>query len=95
VLSVTFGSDGDMDGSSGCNTFQGTYVVQPLGTSQGGITITLGPSTTMICPDDIMTQEQAILTALVEATAYHYPPKGLLFALLDSTGTEILSGELQ
>jgi len=95
VLSVTFGIGGDLNGASGCNTFQGTYVVQPASASQGSITISLGPSTTLSCPDDIMAQEQAFLAALGGATAYLYPPGGILFSLLNATGDEVLNGELQ
>jgi polar amino acid transport system substrate-binding protein len=95
VLSVAFESGGQLSGSDGCNTFQGTYIVQPAGLSQGAITITLGPSTTLACAQDVTTQAQAFVTALGQATAYAYPPEGLLLTLLDQTGTDILNGELQ
>jgi heat shock protein HslJ len=95
VLSTSFGSAGELSGASGCNTFQGTYVVEPAGTSQGGITITLGPPTTLSCPEDVMLQEQAFLTALTESTAYLYPPRGILFSLLNAAGDEVLNGELK
>ena len=95
VLTTTFGSGGALSGSSGCNSFQGVYVVQPAGGSQGAITMSLGGSTTLICPSEIMVQEQTFLQALTLATAYYYPPRGILFTLLNETGAEILNGELK
>jgi len=84
-----------LSGSDGCNSFQGTYIVQPSGKSLGGLSLSLGPGTTLACAEDVMTQAQSFRTALGLVTAYSYPPKGLLLGLLDQSGTEVLSGELQ
>jgi heat shock protein HslJ len=95
VLTLGFGSGGSLSGSDGCNTFQGSYVVQPSGKSEGALTITLGPGSAMSCPEEIMTEAQAFRTALGLVRAYYYPPKGLLISLLDQTGVSLLDGQLQ
>lgn len=56
---ATFTSDGRVSGSGGCNTFDGSYELE-------GASIKMGPfaTTRMSCPQPIMDQEQAYLTAL-------------------------------
>ena len=53
--SLTFGSDGKLNGNMGCNGFNGDYKVD-------GDTITFGPitSTMMACADPIMQQESTV-----------------------------------
>jgi cystine transport system substrate-binding protein len=92
--SVAFEGDGELNAFDGCNTHQGTYEIAPAGTSQGGITIELGSSTSMACDAAITDQAVAFLEALDETTAYYFPPRGVLLALLDEDGEEILNGEL-
>jgi heat shock protein HslJ len=97
-LTVTFGNlegTGGLSGFDGCNTFGGTYSVTPTSASQGGLTISLGLGTTAACEPEIMDQAQAFREALSLTTAYVYPPRSLLLELLDQSGTETLSGELQ
>jgi heat shock protein HslJ len=65
-LTATFGDDGHISGSAGCNTYMGSYSVT-------GSNISIGPlaSTRMACtPDDVNTQEQAFLMALEASTTY-------------------------
>jgi len=64
-MSVNFAEDGTISGSSGCNAFAGTYTVD-------GSSITVGElgTTQLICPTDVITQEQAFLTALQASTQY-------------------------
>lgn len=92
--SVAFEGDGELNAFDGCNTHQGTYEIAPAGTSQGGITIELGSSTSMACDAAITDQAVAFLEALDETTAYYFPPRGVLLALLDEDAEEILNGEL-
>jgi polar amino acid transport system substrate-binding protein len=92
---LSFGSDGALDGSDGCNTFVGTYAAQPSGTSQGGLTIAVGPGTTLACPEDVMAQAQSFRTALGLVSAYYLPPKGVTISLLDQTGAAVMDGQLQ
>ncbi len=66
-LTMTFGADGQVSGSAGCNNFTGGYTVD-------GDAITIGPlaSTMMMCadPENVMEQEQMFLSALSAATTY-------------------------
>lgn len=62
---LTFGSDGTIAGSTGCNRFSGAY------TQDGAnLTITLGPMTLMGCPDDVAAQESAVVAALPNVTSF-------------------------
>ena len=96
VLRITFGNNDQVIGLAGCNTYSGTYAVVPAGAVQGSLSIEVTSLTDMLCaePAGIMEQEQAFLQALSEVTAYSYSPKGVLIALTDSAGEDILTGEL-
>ncbi len=68
TIVLEFGEDGRAGGSSGCNRYGGSYILQ-------GATITFGElfSTRMACADSaVMAQEQAYLAALRAATGYTY-----------------------
>ncbi len=64
VATATFGSDGSLSGSGGCNTFAGAYTVD-------GATLTVGPlaATRAIC-DGASDTEDAYLDALQAATGW-------------------------
>ena len=66
-LTTDFGKDGTVSGSSGCNTYNGTYKVD-------GDKITIGPlaSTRMACndPEGVMDQESQFLAALQSAKSF-------------------------
>ena len=66
-LTAIFGTDGNLSGSSGCNTYVGSYKVD-------GDKITIGPlaSTKKFCidPAGVMDQESQFLAALQSAAAY-------------------------
>jgi len=66
-LSITFGDDGTISGSSGCNTFSGQY-----GLSGQSITISPLATTLMACiePEGIGEQETAFLNALQGVAAW-------------------------
>jgi heat shock protein HslJ len=63
MVTVTFDEDGTVSGSTGCNSFSGTYTVE-------GDSPDVGPlaSTAKACADDVMTQEAAFLAAMDNAT---------------------------
>ena len=67
TLTAEFGKDGNLSGSSGCNTYNGAYKVN-------GSQITIGPlaSTRMACADPagVMDQEMQYLSALQSAATY-------------------------
>ena len=62
---VTFGPDGIVSGTAGCNQFSGGYGVE-------GSNITIGPlmSTMMACADELMAQEAALMAALEGAATW-------------------------
>ena len=65
-MSIAFGDDGTVSGSSGCNTFSGTY-------SADGAIIEIGPlaSTQKMCvAEEVMEQEAQFLAALGNASMY-------------------------
>jgi len=93
--SLDFARDGELEAFDGCNTYPGTYEVVPAGTSQGGLTIELEGGTKKACEGAVADQASAFLDAIDETTAYHFPPRGLLLALLDRRAEEILNGELK
>jgi heat shock protein HslJ len=65
TMTADFGTDGTLSGTSGCNTYKGTYAVT-------GNQITIGPlaTTRMVCPQEIMDQETLYLAALQTAATY-------------------------
>jgi uncharacterized lipoprotein YbaY len=64
-LTAVFGTDGQVSGSGGCNTFNGAYQVS-------GNSISIGPLATTFraCESAISTQEQAYLAALQASKTY-------------------------
>ena len=64
-LTADFGTDGNLTGNSGCNTYSATYKVD-------GNKITIGPAATtrMACEQAVMDQEQQYLAALSTAATY-------------------------
>jgi len=80
---ISFGDDGGIAGSTGCNRFFGT------GVSHDGA-IALGPlaTTMMMCPDDAMMQERRILAALDAARSWELG--GEILRLSDEEGRIVL-----
>lgn len=62
---ITFGPDGIVSGTAGCNQFSGGYGIE-------GNDITIGPlmSTMMACEDALMEQEAAVMRALEGAATW-------------------------
>jgi len=66
VITATFGEDGQLTGSAGCNNYFASYTVDG-----GNLTIGQAGSTMMACePAEIMTQETAYLTSLANAATW-------------------------
>lgn len=74
---------GKLSGSTGCNTFGGTY--EQSGSS---LSITLGPSTLIGCPPPLDEQEQAVLAALPKTASFTVDDGSL--TLLDADGATLL-----
>jgi heat shock protein HslJ len=65
-LDATFGDDGIVSGSTGCNSYRGLYTVSALAIAFGSLI-----STRQACPSDAATdQERAFLAALAASTRY-------------------------
>jgi heat shock protein HslJ len=81
-LTATFGEDGTLSGSGGCNTYRATYTA-----NRGRIEIGEPAATKKACasPEGIMEQEAAYLAAL--PTAASYSVEGRSLQLLTDTGT--------
>src|SRR5690606_18023132 len=79
-ITLTFGSQGRISGSAGCNNYNGGYVLE-------GETLTIGPNiaaTMRACiAEALMRQEQTFLQTLPAMTK----------ATIDETGALILSNE--
>lgn len=62
---AVFGADGSLSGTTGCNSFTGTYTVKG-----DALTISALPTTSMPCVADVADQEAGILAALQTATHF-------------------------
>jgi heat shock protein HslJ len=80
--SLTFGIDGTIAGSTGCNRFTGGWDAEA-----DRLTIAPGPMTLRACPGELATQEAAVLTALGATAAYR--SDGQTLALLDADGAAL------
>ena len=72
---ITFGADGTVSGSGGCNNFTGNYTIEDGKLGFGPLA-----SNMMACPDAIMNQETRFHAALAEVETYRIE-QGLLFLL--------------
>ena len=79
-VTATFGADGTISGSGGCNTYSGPYTTS--GTDQ--ITIGALASTEMACPEPAMEIEQMYFAAL--GTVATYQIDGTTLTLRDADG---------
>ena len=79
---LTFGSDGNASGSTGCNSMSGSYATD-------GAALTFGPlaTTRMACQEDLMAQEVAVLEALAGVSGWEIDADGLLHL---TGGTELV-----
>jgi heat shock protein HslJ len=83
-VTATFGADGTLTGSAGCNTYRATYTA-----SNGTIDVSEPVATRKACaePAGVMEQEQAYLSAL--PTAANYTVEGSTLSLLTAQGTYV------
>jgi heat shock protein HslJ len=85
VITLLFGADGIVSGSTGCNNYSAAYTLD-------GEVLTIGPAalTRMMCaePEGIMEQETAYLAAMSSASAYTI--EGDELTLVDATGTRLV-----
>jgi heat shock protein HslJ len=86
TVNALFGSDGNITGSAGCNSYTGSY------THRGQNGISIGPlaTTMMYCGEPgVMDQETAYLANLQAAASYEMTADGKL-QLMDKTGAPVL-----
>ena len=79
-VTATFGEDGTVSGSGGCNTYSGTYTT----TDPDGITIGPVAATEMACPAPAMEIEGMYFAALGSVTTYQI--EGNTLTLRDASG---------
>jgi heat shock protein HslJ len=79
---LAFGLDGNANGSTGCNSLNGTYTVD-------GAALTVGPlaTTRMACEENLMAQEAAVLEALASVSGWEIDADGALHL---TGGTELV-----
>lgn len=90
VVEVSFGEDGNISGSGGCNGFTGNFTAEA-----GTLSIERLASTKKLCtePDGVMEQEAALMAALESATAYSMEGPDLTLTRTDgSTAVTLTRG---
>ncbi|MBV6397529.1 MAG: hypothetical protein HFACDABA_03143 [Anaerolineales bacterium] len=82
--SITFGTDGQVNGNVGCNLFGGGYEIS-------GTQITFAPlrSTRMACMDAVGEQENAILAAFAETA--NFSLDGDLLTIVSADGSSLVT----
>ena len=91
TINAVFSADGSVSGSSGCNTYSGTYSVS----DNNFLTISPLSVTQMACgePEGVMEQEQAYLNVLQAASGYQV--SGGQLQIFSNGGTDGLIYEAQ
>jgi len=84
-VTVTFGSDGNLSGTGGCNRFNAGYTLTGEGLSIGP-----GLRTQMACEAPIMTQEDRFMGLLDQVQGFEVPGPGKL-ALVTAKGERIVA----
>jgi len=87
-VTIEFNEEGRIAGNAGCNRYMGSYEI----TGDGEITIGLVGSTMMMCGDDAMAVEQALLEILPNITEYSIDETSGALTLRTDDGDE-LAGE--
>ena len=79
-ITITFDPSGGLTGSSGCNSYHGTYTVEGELLSIRSLT-----STKMYCsePEGLMAQEERYLSLLSDSTRYQILDRNLVLSYYD------------
>ncbi len=83
AATLSFGADGVLAGSTGCNRIVGTYVQ-----ADSNLTIELGPMTKMACPPDVTAQENAVVANLARVASF---TSGTSLVLATADGATLLT----
>ncbi|WP_416673993.1 META domain-containing protein [Egbenema bharatensis] len=86
--------DGQVGGSNGCNRFFGSYALDENGLDENGLdenalSIQVGGSTLIACPEEFAAQETAFLTGLTQVTRFTIANDEL--QLLNAEGEALLT----
>jgi heat shock protein HslJ len=84
VASLVFRPGGDLSGTTGCNSFGGSYTVQGA-----ALHISLGPMTQMACLDPASTAQETALVQLLPTVRGH-AVTGTALALTGAGGSSLL-----
>ncbi|MEV0039145.1 META domain-containing protein [Streptomyces sp. NPDC050804] len=92
----TFGKDGTVEGSFGCNSFRGTAKVSGAGTGAGekaASTVTFGrlSSTRKLCPGPEMTLERQVQKVLEGNVTYELRHRSLTIKQADGQGLDAMA----
>ncbi len=82
-LTLLFSPEGQVNGSSGCNTYRASYTV-----AGAFLAITPPLGTSIMCEPEVMEQEAAFLAALVSAGSFEIQGSNLYIA--DAAGARVL-----
>ncbi len=87
TITITFNADGTLNGSAGCNNYNGRYTA-----NSGQITVSEASTTTIFCadPPGIMEQESAYINALRAAATFEFPDRSTQLIVRNAAGQEIL-----
>lgn len=90
IISATFGSDGHLTGSAGCNTYDTTYTETEENAAKNALEISSPIATQQFCaaPTGIMDQENAYLALLSTAASYQVSSNRL--EIFDKQGQKIM-----
>jgi len=82
---ITFGSDGKLNGNVGCNSFNGDYKVN-------GNTVTFSPiaSTMMACADPMMQQEGTVFLVFTKTATFKVEGTTLTITSADGASVVVL-----
>lgn len=84
-VTITFGTDGNISGTGGCNRFNAGYTL-----TGEGLSVTTGMRTQMACEPPIMKQEDRFMDVLGQVQGFEVPGPGRLI-LLTGKGERIVA----
>jgi heat shock protein HslJ len=83
TITALFGTDGKVTGSDGCNTYNAPFTADAT-----NVTVGLGTSTGMACPDDVAAQARAYMAELQQSQTYQVSGNELI--IFAASGQKLL-----
>ncbi len=78
---ITFATDGTFSATADCNTVKGGYTIADPAAPSGDLTLTIGPSTLMMCADG--SYSDLYIAALSRVTSFAIANNSLTLGLAD------------